>query len=149
VKHPQLALALCAAVLSGCATVMYGSGAKLISIESRPPGASVLVLPDEILVETPAQVRVSRRQSRTLRVEMEGYCRETIYIDRVNATASRVSLVLFVGVGLAVDYWTGAAYTLRPDHLEVILWPEHSPDRECGPASSLPRTTPLPPLEPL
>lgn len=142
-------LALCTALLSGCATVQYGSGAQKILIATRPPGASVLVLPDEILLETPTQIRVERRQARTLRIEKEGYCRETVYVDRVTTTATIFSFLFMGGIGLVVDYWSGAAYTLRPDRIDVFLWPEDSPDRECGPAGALPRTTPLPPIEPL
>lgn len=142
-------LALGTALLCGCATVQYGSGAQRILIDTRPSGASVLVLPDEILLETPTQIRVGRRQARTLRFEKQGYCRETIYVDRVTSTATIFSVLFMGGIGYAVDYWSGAAYTLRPDRLQVFLWPENSPDRECGPASSIPRRTPLPPVEPL
>jgi hypothetical protein len=138
-----------ALVGAGCATVAFGGGLQKIRIESDPPGALVTVLPDETRFTTPVQVILTRREARTLRIELEGYCRETVYLDRITSLERDTPLPFGFGVGLWVDTNSGAAYTLRPDQVRVHLWPVASPDRECGPASSAPRTTPLPPTEPL
>jgi hypothetical protein len=104
---------------SGCATFELGDGMQKIWIESRPEGATALILPDELMVETPVQIRLERRLAHTIRIEKPGYCRETVYLDRV-ATASRdLPLPLGLGIGIWVDTRTGAAWTLRPDHLSV------------------------------
>ena len=149
VRRRTLACLLAALLAaSGCATFQLGTGMQKIWIETRPEGATALILPDEMLVETPAEIRIERRQARTIRIEKPGYCRETIYLDRV-ATPSRDLNLLFlllapVGVPLTpLGYWvderSGAAYRLRPDRFDVYLWPADSPDRECGSASSRPR----------
>jgi hypothetical protein len=154
--NPRAAsLALLAALVlaeAGCATIQFGGGLQKIRVESDPPGALVTVLPDVTRFTTPVQMILTRREARTIRIELDGYCRETVYIDRVASLSSGWPLFFslgLAGVGLWVDTHTGAAYTLRPDKVQVHLWPIASPDRECGPASSMPRTTPLPPTEPL
>jgi hypothetical protein len=134
---------------SGCATVAFGGGLQKIRIESDPAGALVTVLPDATHFTTPVQVTLTRREARTVRIDLEGYCRETVYLDRVISVERDTPIPFGFGVGLWVDARTGAAYTLRPDRVHVHLWPVGSPDRECGPAGSLPRKTPLPPTEPL
>ena len=146
------ALALLAALAlgaSGCATIEFGGGLQKVRIESDPPGALVTVFPDETRFTTPAQMILTRREARTIRIELDGYCRETVYLDRVASLSRDWPLVLTLGLGLWIDTHSGAAYTLRPDKVSVHLWPTESPDRECGPASSRPRTTPLPPTEAL
>ena len=145
-RHLLAALALGA---TGCATVAFGGGLQKIRIESDPPGALVTVFPDETRFTTPVQMLLTRREARTVRIELEGYCRETVYLDRITSVERDTPLPFGFGVGLWVDTNSGAAYTLRPDQVRVHLWPIGSPDRECGPASSIPRTTPLPATEPL
>ena len=133
----------------GCATVQFGGGKQTIWIETRPPGAIAWVLPGDLKIQTPGSVLVERRQARTIRLELEGYCRETVYLDRVTSRSRDFPLPFGLGLGLWIDTWSGAAYTLRPDRINVYLWPANSPDRECGVASSIPRRSPLPPLESL
>jgi hypothetical protein len=142
------ALAL-VAVTSACATFQYGGGKQTIKITTRPPGATALVLPDETRIVTPASITVERRHALTIRIELEGYCRETIYLDRVISVGRDAPLPFGLGIGMWIDTWSGAAYRLRPEKVEVVLWPEQSADRECGPVSSMPRKMPLPPTEPL
>jgi len=142
-------LAALALAEAGCATVAAGGGLQKIRIESDPPGALVTVLPDATRFTTPVQMLLTRREARTLRIELAGYCRETVYLDRVTSIERDMPLPFGFGVGLWIDTHSGAAYTLRPDKVRVHLWPRESPDRECGAASSMPRTTPLPPTEPL
>jgi len=151
-KRPHRLALLCFLALtssSACATFQYGGGKQSIKIETRPPGATVMVLPDETRVVTPAILTLERRQARTLRIELAGYCRETVYLDRLISVARDAPLPFGLGIGMWIDSETGAAYRLRPEKVEVVLWPEKSPDRECGPTSSMPRKTPLPPTEPL
>jgi hypothetical protein len=144
----MLALALSTA-LPACATFQYGGGMQTIKVETRPPGATVIVLPGETHVVTPVSISVERRQALTLRIELAGYCRETVYLDRLISVARDAPLPFGLGIGMWIDSVTGAAYRLRPEKVEVVLWPEKSPDRECGQTSSMPRKTPLPPTEPL
>lgn len=162
---------------SGCAT-LSNQPAQKITIDTRPPGATARILPDGTTVVSPAQVPLERRQAHTIRLEKEGYCAETVYLDRVS---SKVKLVpggavfvvgaiasgalqnpvwillatpLAVAVGLAavaVDTSTQRGYELTPSRVEVVLWPADSPDRACGPTSSRPRRPEerLPTPEPL
>lgn len=146
----RTSLGLLAAFLtSACATFQYGGGMQKIKIESRPPGASVLLLPDENLFETPTEIRIERRYARTLRFAKVGYCPETVYLDRVQSWATDLNFILGGLLGMWIDTRSGAAYTLIPEHVSVFLWPDDSPDRECGPANAVPRKMPLPKPEPL
>lgn len=143
-------------IANGCATL--GGRLQKIVIETRPPGASVLILPEEISLDTPAVLRLERRTAHTIRLDLDGYCRETVYLDRL-ASSSRIvpglwgalfpPLWLLALPGVLIDTTTGSGYRLAPEHVNVFLWPADSPDRECGPANALPRKVPLPPLEPL
>lgn len=141
--------AVLAAVLPACATFQYGSGKQTVRITTRPPGAKLFVMPDELSVETPANLVLERRLAHTVRIELEGYCRETVYLDRLISIARDTPVPFGLGIGMWIDARTGAAYRLRPEKVEVVLWPEGSLDRECGPVGSMPRKTPLPAIEPL
>ena len=149
-RHTLAWLLAAPLLASGCATFELGNGMQKIWIETRPPGATAMILPDELLVDTPAEIRIERRQPRTIRIEKPGYCRETVYLDRVATYSRDLPLPLGAGIGIWVDRNSGAAWTLRPAHLSVQLWPADSPDRECTSASSIPRSGPSPPQpEPL
>ena len=143
-----LATLLAAAQGTGCATFELGDGTQKLHIDSRPPGAVALILPDEIFVETPAEIRLGRRRARTLRIELPGYCRETVYLDRLTNPSRDLNwfLLIFAPLGIWWDTASGAAYRLSPDHAEVTLWPDDSRERECGPAGAVRRRQPLEPL---
>lgn len=145
------AAALAAWLASGCAYIENGALPQTISLESRPPGASATVLPDYVIVETPAQIQLSRRDAHTIRFELEGYCRETVYIDRVTTRSRDFNWLWLIFAPLAfwADSSSGAGYRLTPDEMNVFLWPADSPERECGPAGAVPRPERKPLPEPL
>lgn len=146
-----LAGLLAAPCALACASVENGGLPQRLRIDSRPSGASVLVLPEEILLETPAELRLERRLAHTLRFERPGYCREVVYIDRLTTPSRDLNwlLLVFAPLGIWRDTATGAAYRLSPDQVNVHLWPADSPERECGPAGALRRLEQEPAPEPL
>jgi hypothetical protein len=129
---------LAALAAAGCATIENGGEPQLLTLETQPAGATAVVLPDHVVVETPAEVQLSRREAHTIRFELDGYCRETVYVDRIS-TPSRDLNWLLVWFGFWIDYETGAAFSLTPVQTEVHLWPADSPERECGSANALRR----------
>jgi hypothetical protein len=105
---------------SGCATLINGTRQRL-TIDSTPSGARVTVLPAGITFETPGEVELARRNVHTVRVAFDGYCPETIYIDRVASDVAYGNLLLGGFIGLLVDTENGSAFTLEPDTVAVTL----------------------------
>jgi len=128
-----LGLLISASLLeSGCAS-LEGRTQK-VTIATRPPGASLRVLPGDLAAVTPATLVLPRRVAHTLFVEREGYCRETLYLDRLASPDRAFGLL----PGLLIDIATGAGYRLKPDEVDLLLWPIDSPDRVCGSAGAEP-----------
>ena len=105
---------------SGCATVINGTK-QTIPIRSNPPGATARVLPANVVVTTPAEVELERKKAHTVRIELEGYCRESTYIDRTTSEALAGNILLGGLIGMSVDASNGAAFDLKPCGVDVTL----------------------------
>lgn len=127
--------------LSGCASVIHGTW-QTVEITSQPSGATARVLPGDTIVTTPASVELPRKQVHTVRVEMPGYCRETVYVDRMVSSALMGNLLIGGFIGTSIDVSNGAAFELTPDPVAVNLRPAAAATTYCDTAV-LP--LPLPP----
>ena len=119
-----LALALLPG-LTGCATLLQGS-TQMVQIRSDPPGATATVLPERETLVTPGEIDLARKQVHTVVFELACYEPATGYLDRVDSKAAYLNLIFGGLVGLFVDLDSGAAYSLTPDPLRVVL--ERDPD---------------------
>lgn len=125
-------LLLLAAVLgtAGCATTIHGTR-QTVAIESTPPGATATILPDGITLQTPGEVELARKTVHTVRLALNGYCGETVYLDRVVSSALYGNLLLGGLIGTAVDADNGAAFVLEPDAVSVTLQPSVEGEANC------------------
>jgi len=114
--------------VSGCATVMHGER-QTIAFDSSPPGATVTILPEGVTLQTPSEAALLRKKVHTVRVTLDGYCTETLYIDRVASGATNGNIVLVglgvigVLIGKTVDTENGAAFALEPEAVSITLRP--------------------------
>ena len=122
----------------GCATIIHGSTQK-VEITSNPPGASVLVLPDQKKLVTPGTVELERKRVHTVLFELDGCRPATGYLDRLNSNATIGNAVLGGLIGMAIDYDSGAVYRLDPDPLHVELDPEETPLQSSDSSPTAPR----------
>jgi hypothetical protein len=117
------AVLLAAALATGgCATTIHGTR-QTIAIDSTPPGATATVLPEGITVQTPGEVVLVRKYVHTVRLALDGFCGETIYLDRMVSSALYGNLLLGGLIGTAIDTDDGAAFVLQPDAVSVTLRP--------------------------
>jgi len=114
-----LALALLA-LLAGCATILQGPN-QTVEITSDPPGAKVLVLPEQTSLVTPGEAELSRKQIHTLLFELPCHRPATGYLDRTNSHTVLLNVILGGLIGMSIDYSTGAVYRLIPDPIHVKL----------------------------
>jgi hypothetical protein len=123
-----------ASIAAGCATILVGPK-QSVTISSTPAGARALVLPENIEVVTPADVNLSRKRSHTVRCELPGYRTTSEYIDPLPGGAAYGNIVLGGIIGMLIDINSGAAFSLRPDPVEIVLEPEAPAPLAAGPGS--------------
>jgi hypothetical protein len=146
-----LGTALCA---TGCLRMVRGT-TQPIDVTTTPPGARVTIRPGHIDMASPARVMLHRKGEGTVNApgapdavylvtaSLPGYRDATVAITRRTSgevfTRNIVWLhPLFWGIGLAVDFSSGAAYELAPTDILLVLEPEPSPPAPPG-AISPPR----------
>ena len=128
---------------SGCATIASGTR-QLVRFDSVPPGATVTITghrsttalehflcfplslvpllwpPEHVVVTSPAEVALPRRNSYDIRYESPGY--EVGTSRLIRAGNPEVEGDVFAAfLGLCVDFVTGAAWTLAPEVQSVSL----------------------------
>ena len=119
-------------ILAGCATILHGPN-QSVEISSDPPGAKVLVLPEQTTLVTPGTADVSRKRIHTLLFELPCYRPATGYLDRDADETHAVLLNLILGgiIGISIDYSTGAVFRLIPDPIHVKLERLESSPADC------------------
>ncbi len=109
---------------AGCGTIVHGTRQNVM-ISSNPPGATATV--NGMQVETPAVVSLSRDKDHMVTVEKEGCKKGHVPINRsFNGVATILGNILWLFVGVVVDFVAGGAWTLEPDNVTVPL--------SCSPA---------------
>ena len=108
--------------MSGCATLIHGT-MQTVEIVTTPAGATATILPEGSVVTTPGTVELERKKAHTVFVELDGYCREVVYIDRITSNAIHGNILIGGMIGLSIDASNGAAYTLTPDAFNITLRP--------------------------
>src|SRR5262249_14359471 len=114
-------LILAAVFWQGCATIMHGS-TQQVTVTSTPVGANVLV-DSGMRFKTPAAIMLSRKETHTIEISMDGYQTETVDIKRVTSDAAFGNLLFGGLIGAAVDTSSGAAYRLEPEDIRIDLRP--------------------------
>jgi hypothetical protein len=151
-----LAALAAAAALSGCASIIKGSGPEPFTVRSQPPGADVQIVavPTNTVVaygRTPLTAMLPKSngffQGAKYRVvlQMPGYQVTEAFID-TTVSGWYVAGNLFFGglIGwLIVDPATGAMWTLSRDAIDVPLPPGAAP----AAPQKLPASTPTSAIE--
>lgn len=126
-KTPASALVLFALIsassfLTGCATIVKGTHQD-IPVSSEPSGAAVLI--DGVRQgSTPNNLRLSRKQSHVVTVELAGYETENVTLKPSMGGAVAGNIIAGGLIGWGVDASTGAQYNLHPDSVSVRLRPK-------------------------
>lgn len=115
-------LAVVAAMsLQACATILTGR-TQTIQVRSEPPDVLVTVQPGGYRATTPGSLTLPRLGSGyLLRFEKNGF--EPVSVRLESSTNGLVWGNILIGglIGLAVDYNTGAAYSMSPSDVQVRL----------------------------
>ena len=124
--RPSIPWAKCATLLlipalSGCATILRGTG-QGIGISSQPPGAEV-VIDNKMYGKTPVSAKLRRKDNHHIVVEMEGYEPYEVILTRQTSGWVFGNILFCIGapIGLAVDAIAGGMYSLSPDQVNAHL----------------------------
>ena len=104
---------------SGCATIVKGTHQD-VPVSSEPSGAAVLI--DGVREgSTPTNLRLSRKQSHVISLELAGYETENITLKPSMGGAVAGNIIAGGLIGWGVDASTGAQYNLHPDAVSARL----------------------------
>jgi hypothetical protein len=116
-------------LLTNCARIIHGTQQD-VAMRSTPPGAMVTVAPvdedvrktgAEVRTTTPGQVPLKRQYPYPVTVEKAGYQTPQARLEPV-VDGWLAGNILFRGlIGLTVDLVYGAAFHLKPPHIDVTL----------------------------
>jgi hypothetical protein len=117
----KCALLLLLPTLSGCATILRGTG-QGIGIATQPPGAEVTV-DNKVYGVSPVSVKLRRKDNHHIVVRMEGYEPYEIMLTRQTSGWVFGNILFSIGapIGLAVDAIAGGMYSLTPDQVNAQL----------------------------
>jgi outer membrane lipoprotein SlyB len=112
-------LALAAAALCGCASIIHGTQQD-IGISSSPTGAKIVVDNGDAST-TPYVAKLSRKDNHIVKVTMDGYAPAELTLTKSVSGWVWGNIVFGGLVGLAVDAISGGLYNLTPDQLQAAL----------------------------
>lgn len=103
---------------SSCATLFTGQNQNL-SFSSEPNGANV-TLDGVHLGKTPFEAKIKKSSKKVFMFSKEGYQNEMVILKGKFNPTSLLS-ILFAGVGIGVDFVTGAAWKYESDSVYLDL----------------------------
>lgn len=108
---------------AGCASIVHGTRQD-VTIETDPPGATVISrrLPSQTV--TPADLTLKRKYEYEFQIEKPGYKTEYVLVEK-NISGWFWGNLLFGGIiGIIVDMNNGAGYKLEPEDVFIKLQPK-------------------------
>ncbi|MCO5172043.1 MAG: hypothetical protein M9894_37570 [Planctomycetes bacterium] len=132
-------LALTTVLGPGCATILGKAAAQPVDVTTTPPGAKLSV--DGIPVEqvSPATIHISPREEHSVSAQLGEAKANRAIKKTVRIWAVVVDGILTAGIGVFVDYMTGALYQFEPKvHLNLGVSPPPSPSPDPGVATNRP-----------
>ena len=118
-RVPVGALILLSLVVVGCATIMHGT-TQGIGFSSTPSGASITV-DNQIYGTTPTVVKLSRKNTHIIKIELAGYQPFEATITRSVSGWVWGNIVFGGLIGLVVDAVSGGFYKLSPEQIHAAL----------------------------
>jgi hypothetical protein len=140
VRSVCAACTVAAFVSSSCATLIHGGGTQTVSISTNPPGATVKVGGEQVV--SPAEVTLDRNKTVQVVATLPGYQMATTTIHSEFSWVSVLDLVFIIP--WVIDLVSGAAYTLSPETVDLVLEPEFRdvPRAQLAPAVPTAGTAP-------
>src|ERR1017187_5995097 len=145
----HLYLGLCVATISctGCASIVSGTKQK-ISIDSNPPGATVVVdnavATDCVTKQpavTPAKVVFRRSKPHTVVLSLPGYDDVSVMLHQGSEPWVWGNLGFGGIIGILIDMGDCAAFRLKPRHVDLTLDPVAPPPSATAPNTPPPADT--------
>ena len=103
---------------SGCATIVHGNR-RTVTINSEPDGATVRI--DGLKGKTPFSASLARNNDYVVSIKKKGYKEEQVQITKSFSGLSIIGSILWLLVGVIIDFASGSAYNLNPTKLDVEL----------------------------
>ena len=103
---------------TGCATIVHGNR-QTVTINSEPAGASVKI--DGLKGKTPFSASLARNNDYVASIKKEGYKEEQVQITKSFSGLSIIGNILWLLVGVVIDFASGSAYNLNPTKIDVEL----------------------------
>lgn len=105
--------------LTSCGTIIHGT-TEQVGVTSSPSGATVEI--DKIKIgETPLVQELSRKDTHSLKISMNGYESYEMIINRTVSGWVWGNIVFGGLIGLVVDAATGGMYKLSPNEINAQL----------------------------
>lgn len=104
---------------AACASIMNGSN-QGIAFSSTPVGAAISV-DGQPMGTTPAVLRLARKETHTVRLDLDGYAPFEMQLDRKMSGWVWGNIAFGGIVGVIVDGSTGAMYRLSPDAVDGTM----------------------------
>ena len=111
----------------GCATIVHGNRQN-VTINSEPQGASVKV--DGLKGKTPFSASLARNEDYVVTIKKPGYKEEQIQINKHFSGLSIIGNILWLLVGVVIDFASGSAYNLSPTNIDMELEKASSEDKD-------------------
>ena len=103
---------------SGCATIVHGNR-QTVTINSEPDGATVKI--DGLKGKTPFSASLARNNDYVVSIKKKGYKEEQVQITKSFSGLSIIGNILWLLVGVIIDFASGSAYNLSPTKVNVEL----------------------------
>ncbi len=110
----------------GCATIVHGNRQN-VTVNSKPQGASVRI--NGLKGTTPFSASLARNEDYVVTVKKPGYKEEQIQINKSFSGLSIIGNILWLLVGVVIDFASGSAYNLNPTNINVELEKADSTDK--------------------
>jgi hypothetical protein len=122
------ALVLQTVIAPGCATIMGKSAMQEVAVTTTPEGARLILdgVPTEVV--SPGVVEVSPREEHSVAAQLGEAKAQRAIRKTVRIWSVVVNGILTGGIGVFVDYMTGAMYQFEPRvHLNLGVAPPPTP----------------------
>ena len=113
------AIALSCLLATSCSTIVDGSHED-IRFATTPPGATVTV-DNRITQQSPCTFELERDEDHFAEISMEGYKTVTVEITHHLGGTVFGNLILGGLIGGIIDGASGAAFTLHPDEIDIVM----------------------------
>lgn len=133
-------LAVALTIAPGCATILGKAANQEVEVTTTPPGASLIVNGVPTSSTSPGKIEIDPNGDHSVQAVLGEAKASRAIRKTIRVWAVVVDGLLTAGIGVFVDYMTGALYQFEPKvHLNLGVAPPPSPP---GPGPSQPQPKP-------